>query len=178
MEAELLKDSCQEVRPNVSVKLRQEAGDAFVMARSGDRQGKEQAIRRRKMKNYRDQLKQLSEMDLKRDDLLKKLRIRVKNQAPALTPRRILENLTTIRMVDVDLPTTDNGTVILRRHTVPEPDVTIIPARMRLELHEQPTPRINAAQVTHPAVMKTFTRCFPIAQTLAQRCALQSANQG
>lgn len=267
MEADFLGKPWQEVRPEVSVKLRQEDGDTFVMARSRDRQGKEQAMRRRKMKNYRNRLKELAHMDLTRDDLLKKLgaaekeatpkvaalwtvkveegnsgekprwsfvlrrevlrtlrrregvyllrtnleqtdpkvlweyylqlveveqsfkdlkgdlgirpiyhqlderieahifvaflayclhaqlRVRVKNLAPGLTPRSILDKLGTISMVDVHLPTTDNRTVILRRHTVPEPDVAMLLARMRLTLPEQPPPRVTNAQVPSTPVV-------------------------
>ena len=49
----------------------------------------------------------------------------------------------------------DKRTMILRRHTRPEPDVAMLLDRMRLRLPEQPPPRITAAQATPAAVVKT-----------------------
>lgn len=267
MEADFLDKPWQEVRPEVLVKLHQEDGDTYVMARSRDRQGKERAMRQRQLKNYRDRLKELAQMDLTRDELLKKLgaaekeatpkvaalftvriedgtpgqkpqwtfglqraklrtlrrregvyllrtnlhqtdpkaiweyylqlvdveqtfkdikgdlgirpiyhqldqrieahifvaflayclyaqlRMRTKNLAPGLTPRSVLDKLSTLMMVDVHLPTTDNRTVILRRHTLPELDVAMLLERLRLSLPDQPPPRITAAQAKTPDVV-------------------------
>ena len=42
--------------------------------------------------------------------------------APGLTPRAILEQLSTLQMVDVHLPTTDGRHLTLPRHTQPTRD--------------------------------------------------------
>ena len=73
LEESFLSKPWQEVRPDVLVKTNKTDDDVYVMARSLDRQNKEQAMRQRKLKDYRDRLKELSGMKLKRDALLKKL---------------------------------------------------------------------------------------------------------
>ena len=73
---------------------------------------------------------------------------RLKDLAPGLTPRSVLEKLGTMQMIDVHLPTTDKREVILTRYTQPEKDQQLLLEKLRLELPEQPPPRITAAQVT------------------------------
>jgi hypothetical protein len=46
---------------------------------------------------------------------------RLRSLAPGLTPRSVLNKMAAIQMLDVHLPTTDGGTVILSRYTEPEP---------------------------------------------------------
>jgi len=70
---------------------------------------------------------------------------RLKDLAPGLTTRVVLEKFSTIQMIDVHLPTTDNRKVILSRYTQPENDVKMLLERLRLELPEQPPPRITTA---------------------------------
>jgi hypothetical protein len=72
------------------------------------------------------------------------LRRRLCNLAPGLTPRAVLEKFSTVQMIDVHLPTTDQRTVILSRHTEPEPELRVLIDRMRLTLPPQPPPRITA----------------------------------
>jgi transposase len=72
------------------------------------------------------------------------LRRRLRDLAPGLTPRSVLEKFATIQMLDVHLPTTDERTVILSRYTQPETDVQILLQRLKLELPAQPPPRITA----------------------------------
>lgn len=76
------------------------------------------------------------------------LRRRLRDLAPGLTGRAVLEKLQAIQMVDVHLPTTDGREVILSRYTHPEPDAAILLNQLRLQLPAQPPPRLNP-QRTH-----------------------------
>jgi transposase len=77
---------------------------------------------------------------------------RLRDLAPGLTPRSVLEKLGAMQMIDVHLPTTDNREVILTRYTQPEPDQRLLLEKLKLTLPEQPPPKITAAQaaVTQP----------------------------
>jgi transposase len=251
-EAKLLGLPWQVVREGVSVKLLAEDKELFVFAQSQDRVSKERAMRRRQLKGLCKRLKQLQQMDLKRDELLKKLgaalhdfptaarlmetavapaaaqlsftlrkdklrqarkregryllrsnlvsgrspeelwhfyiqltqvegafkdlkddlnlrpirhqlegrieahificflayclhvtlRRRLRDLAPGLTARAVLEKFATIQMLDVHLPTTDQRTVVMRRYTQPESDVQLLLQRLKLELPPQPPPKI------------------------------------
>ncbi len=72
-EDKLLGLPWQVVREGVSVKLLVEDKELYVFAQSQDRVSKERAMRRRQLKGLCKRLKQLQQMDLKRDELLKKL---------------------------------------------------------------------------------------------------------
>jgi len=72
------------------------------------------------------------------------LRRRLRDLAPGLTPRSVLEKFAAVQMIDVHLPTTDQRTVILSRYTEPEPELRMLLDRMRLTLPPQPPPRITA----------------------------------
>ena len=72
-EEKLLRLPWQVVREGVSVKLLAEDKELYVFAQSQDRVSKERAMRRRQLKGLCKRLKQLQQMDLKRDELLKKL---------------------------------------------------------------------------------------------------------
>lgn len=64
--------------------------------------------------------------------------------ASGLTPRSVLEQLATLQMVDVHLPTTEPGKeIVLRRRTVPEKAVELILHQLKLELPAQPPPEIR-----------------------------------
>lgn len=66
--------------------------------------------------------------------------------ASGLTPRSVLEQLPTMQMVDVHLPTTEAGKeIVLRRRTVPEKAVELILHQLKLELPPQPPPEIRIA---------------------------------
>lgn len=71
------------------------------------------------------------------------LRHRLRDLAPGLTPRSVLEKFATIQMLDVHLPTDDQRTVILSRYTHPETDVQILLYRLNLELPPLPPPKIT-----------------------------------
>ena len=64
--------------------------------------------------------------------------------APGLTPRAILEKFSTLQMVDVHLPTTDGRHLTLPRHTQPTRDHRLLLDQLKLQLPEQPPPRISA----------------------------------
>jgi hypothetical protein len=63
----------QVAHQGVSVKLRAQGQELYVLAQSQDRVNKERAMRRRQLKGLWQRLKKLEAMKLKRDDLLKKL---------------------------------------------------------------------------------------------------------
>jgi hypothetical protein len=73
------------------------------------------------------------------------LRRRLRDLAPGLTPRAVLEKFSAIQMIDVHLPTTDGRTIILSRYTQPEADLQLLLKQLKLELPEQPPPKITAA---------------------------------
>ena len=257
----------QVAREGVSVKLLVEGSELYVLAESKDRVNKERAMRRRQLKGLWKRLRQLAQMKLKRDVLLKKLgaalhdcpgaarlvdtnvapkeakltfwlrkdrlrqarkregryllrtnitggrtaeelwqfyiqlteveaafknlkddlalrpihhqlehrieahifisflayglqvtlRRRLRDLAPGLTARSVLEKFATIQMLDVHLPTTDERTVILSRYTHPETDVQLLLQRLKLRLPAQPPPKITRPGTTSTmgSVVKT-----------------------
>jgi len=68
----------------------------------------------------------------------------LRDLAPGLTARAVLEKFAAVQMLDVHLPTTDGRTVILTRYTQPEDDLRLLLERLKLELPSQPPPRIEA----------------------------------
>ncbi len=85
------------------------------------------------------------------------LRRRLRELAPGLTPRSVLEKFATIQMLDVHLPTDDRRTVILSRYTHPEKDVQILLHSLKLELPAQPPPKITQPKASQDqtSVVKT-----------------------
>lgn len=79
------------------------------------------------------------------------LKHRLRALAPGLTPRAMLEKMAGIQMLDVQLPTTDGRTILLSRHTEPEPDQVLLLQQLKLRLPDQPPPRIVAADVAKAA---------------------------
>src|SRR5437016_2643688 len=73
LEKHLLAKPWQEARTGVQVKLLAQEGELYVLAQSRDRVTKERAIRRRQLKRLWARLKQLSTMQLTREELLMKL---------------------------------------------------------------------------------------------------------
>jgi transposase len=71
------------------------------------------------------------------------LRRRLRDLAPGLTTRSVLEKLKTVQMIDVHLPTTDGRRVIMSRYTQPEPELEILLKRLRLCFPKQPPPRMT-----------------------------------
>ena len=259
LEGALIGVPWQQAREGVEVKLLEQSGEVYVLAKSVDRVNKERAMRRRQLKSLWKRLKELSGMELDRDGLLMKLgaarqqapaawrlvkiqlpdeakkfefqlckdkmrkvrrregryllrsnlagrppeqlwafylqlvqveqafkhlkgdlavrpifhqemdRIeahifvaflayclhvslgrRLKDLAPGLTVRSVLEKMAAMQMIDVHLPTTDKREVILTRYTQPEAGQKILLEKLRLRLPEQPPPKITAAQVPVP----------------------------
>jgi len=71
------------------------------------------------------------------------LRRRLRDLAPGLTTRSVLEKFKTVQMIDVHLPTTDGRRVIMSRYTQPEPEVQMLLEQLRLSLPKQPPPRMT-----------------------------------
>jgi transposase len=73
LEQQLLAKPWHEARPGVQVKLLPQDGEFYVFAQSIDRVAKERAMRRRQLKWLWARLKQLTAMQLTREELLMKL---------------------------------------------------------------------------------------------------------
>jgi hypothetical protein len=85
------------------------------------------------------------------------LRRRLRDLAPGLTPRAVLEKFSAVQMIDVHLPTTDGRTVIMSRHTQPEPELQILLKQLRLSFPNQSSPRVATnAYMAEQNVVKTF----------------------
>jgi hypothetical protein len=50
-----------------------------------------------------------------------------------------------MQMIDVHLPTTDGRSIILSRYTQPEADLQLLLKQLKLQLPEQPPPKITAS---------------------------------
>jgi len=72
LEKELLPLPWAEVHENLTVKLLQQDGELYVLASSSDRRAKERSMRRRRLKRYWNRLKEISNQNLDRDQLLMK----------------------------------------------------------------------------------------------------------
>ena len=72
------------------------------------------------------------------------LRAKLNRSAPGLTARQTLTSLATIRMVDVEIPTTDGRVLILPRYTEPQAQQAMLLEKLGLTLPAQPPPRIRA----------------------------------
>jgi transposase len=73
------------------------------------------------------------------------LRRRLRDLAPGLTPRAVLEKFCAMQMIDVHLPTADGRTLILSRYTQPDTDLQLLLKQLKLQLPDQPPPRITAS---------------------------------
>lgn len=72
------------------------------------------------------------------------LRQRLMALAPGLTPRSVLEALAGVQMLDVEMPTSDGRWLVMSRYTQPDKAVELLLARLKLQLPEQPPPRLSA----------------------------------
>lgn len=72
------------------------------------------------------------------------LRRHLRDLAPGLTPRSVLEKFGAVQMIDVHLPTTDGRKVIMSRYTQPEPELQVLLEQLRLSLPRQLPPRVTA----------------------------------
>ena len=73
------------------------------------------------------------------------LRRWLRDLAPGLTPRSVLDKFRSMQMIDVHLPTTDGRKIVLSRYTQPEKDQQLLLRQLKLELPEQPPPKITAS---------------------------------
>jgi len=74
------------------------------------------------------------------------LKQRLQALAPGLTPRQTLDALAGVQMLDVVMPTTCGRQLTLSRHTQPEPSVRLLLQQLKLELPEQPPPRLDGVE--------------------------------
>jgi len=58
----------------------------------------------------------------------------------------VLQALSAIQMVDVEIPTTDGRVLVLPRYTEPEPEQQMLLEKLRLQLPAQPPPRIRGGR--------------------------------
>ncbi len=87
--------------------------------------------------------------------LMATMRKMLEAHAPGLTPRAVLEKLATIQLIEIWLPTTDGRWLIMPRYTQPEKDQRILLEKLRLNLPEQPPPRIRVeAPESQPAARR------------------------
>ena len=78
------------------------------------------------------------------------LRARLKPMAGGLTPRAVLDKLAAVQMLDVNFPTTDGRTLVMRRYTELGPEQKLLVKQLKLDLPPQPPPRITAPATTVP----------------------------
>lgn len=71
------------------------------------------------------------------------LKARLKHTASGLTPRATLEKFAAVQMLDVHLPTTHGREIILSRYTQPEKDLQLLLDQLKMDLPEQPPPKIT-----------------------------------
>ncbi len=100
MAKQFLPQPWSAVRDTVQVKLVEQDGELYVLARSGMRRDKEQAMRRRRLNKLVKRLHELRQQKLTRDQLLLKLGAAKKEAGPAIW--RSLE----IELPDKDQPVT------------------------------------------------------------------------
>jgi hypothetical protein len=56
----------------------------------------------------------------------------------------VLEKFAAMQMIDVHLPTTDGRELVLTRYTEPEPELSLLLNKLKLELPAQPSPKFTA----------------------------------
>ena len=96
LEQNFLTKPWAQVRDAVQVKLVEQDGELYILARSGARRDKEQAMRRRRLKKLIKRLHELRQQKLTRDQLLIKLGAARKEAGPAAW-----------RIIDIQLPDKD-----------------------------------------------------------------------
>jgi transposase len=68
------------------------------------------------------------------------MRRRLRDLAPGLPSRAVLEKFGTVQMIDVHLPTTDNRTVVMSRYNKPDSDLLLLLKQLKLSFPDQPKP--------------------------------------
>jgi hypothetical protein len=74
------------------------------------------------------------------------LRHKLRLKAPGLTPRSVIEQMSSIQMLDVHFPTTDGRKLIFNRYTMPDKTQKLLITQLDLELPPQSPPRITSNQ--------------------------------
>jgi hypothetical protein len=69
---------------------------------------------------------------------------RDRNDLESFSRNRGFQKLAEIKMIDVWIPTVDQRWLILPRYTQPSPDTKLLIEKLRLELPDQPPPRLVA----------------------------------
>ena len=72
------------------------------------------------------------------------LRAKLREKAPGLTPRAVLEKFGRMQVLDMHFPTTDERELIFTRYTQPEKDQQLLPPQLGWTLPAQPPPQITA----------------------------------
>jgi transposase len=98
LEQAFLTKPWAQARERVEVKLVEQDGELYILARSAPRRDKEQAMRRRRLKQLIKRLRELREQKLTRDQLLIKLGSAKKEAGQAAW-----------RIIDIDLPGKDQA---------------------------------------------------------------------
>jgi transposase len=83
------------------------------------------------------------------------LRHLLRPHATGLTPRSVIEKVCQLQIVDIHLPTTDARTIVLSRHTEPEPDLNLLLEKLKLCLPAQPPPRVYSHEKAALSVVPT-----------------------
>jgi hypothetical protein len=58
--------------------------------------------------------------------------------------RSVIEKFAAVQMIDVHLPTTDGRELLLTRYTEPQPELSLLLKKLKLELPAQPSPKITS----------------------------------
>jgi transposase len=69
---------------------------------------------------------------------------KLKSWAPGWTPRSVIEQLKAMQMIDVKVPTSDGGIMEMARTTQPDKTQQLVLSMLKLQLPEQPPPKIHA----------------------------------
>lgn len=85
--------------------------------------------------------------------LLVTLKNRLPALAPGLTPRAVIEKMGGIQMLDVIFPTTDGRCLLMPRYTYPNPEQKLLLHQLKLNLPDQPPPRIIVEKEYFPPGM-------------------------
>src|SRR5713226_6745714 len=84
------------------------------------------------------------------------LKHRLLVHAPGLTPTAVLEKLAEIQMIDIGIPTVDQRWLILSRYTQPSSDTKLLLEKLRLDLPNQPPPRLTAQEESNEIEVQTI----------------------
>ena len=79
--------------------------------------------------------------------LMVTLRQKLRHHAPGLTAGDVLDKLSKIMMIDVLIPTADGRILEMCRYTQPELEHRIILDKLKMDLPEQPPPKVYSRQL-------------------------------